>query len=128
MVPRFVAAIAEGRAPLIYGDGEQTRDFTYVADVVDAFVRASETAAAAGEVLNVAGRTQTSIRELAELIAEASGSDLKAEHAETRDGEVRLSQGDGSRAGELLGWSPQWLLADGVRECVRQRDLVDALA
>jgi nucleoside-diphosphate-sugar epimerase len=62
------------------------------------------------------------------LIAEASGSELKPEHAPTRDGEVRLSQGDGSRAGELLEWSPQWLLADGVRECVRQRDLVDALA
>jgi nucleoside-diphosphate-sugar epimerase len=126
VVPRFVAAIAASTQPTIYGDGEQTRDFTYVGDVVDAFILASEADGAVGEVFNVAGGGQTSIRELAEMIAAAFGSDITPAFELGRAAEVRLSQGDGSRVRQL-GWEPGWDLSAGIAECVRRWRDVAAL-
>lgn len=118
VVPRFIANLSAGEPPLIYGDGGQTRDFTYVGDVVDAFLAASATPGIAGEVMNVAGGDQTSVRELARLVADALGREADPIHAPARDGEVRLSQGDAGRARELLGWSPRRALPEGLAACV----------
>ncbi|MGI9540222.1 MAG: NAD-dependent epimerase/dehydratase family protein [Miltoncostaeaceae bacterium] len=118
VVPKFLARLSVGEPPTIYGDGSQTRDFTYVADVVRAFVAATETPDVAGETFNVAGGSQTSILELASKLSALMHVAARPVHAPQRDGEVRLSQGDASHAAARLGWTPQWTLDEGLGACV----------
>lgn len=118
VVPKFLARLSAGAPPTIYGDGEQTRDFTYVADVVRAFVSATESPGVAGEAFNVAGGSQTSILELASKLSALMNVDEDPVHAPARDGEVRLSQGDAAHARKHLGWQPEWRLDDGLGACV----------
>ncbi len=118
VVPKFLSRLSSGEAPLIYGDGEQTRDFTYVADVVRAFVAATEVPDVAGETFNVAGGSQTSILDLASRLSGLMGVDVDPEHAPARDGEVRLSQGDAAHAADRLSWTPEWDIEEGLAACV----------
>jgi UDP-glucose 4-epimerase len=115
VVPRFIAAFASGQRPVVYGDGLQTRDFTYVADVVEAFSIAAQSDAAAGEVLNVAAGTKTSVLQLIDVLGELFGSSLEPQFEAARPGEVRNSWGDPSRAESVLGWRPQWSLTEALR-------------
>ncbi|MCU0255377.1 MAG: SDR family oxidoreductase [Vicinamibacterales bacterium] len=114
----FTRALIEGRPPTIYGDGEQTRDFTYVANVVDGVLRASVAPEAAGQVINVATGGRISLNELFEVLAGIVDSPLKPEYAEARAGDVRDSQADISRARRLLGYQPLVGLEDGLRATV----------
>ncbi|HSC27712.1 MAG TPA: NAD-dependent epimerase/dehydratase family protein, partial [Vicinamibacterales bacterium] len=88
----FASALLEGRPPTIYGDGEQTRDFTYVANVVDGVLRASDAPGVAGEVINVATGGRVSLNQLFEAMRRLVGVDVKPVHAPPRPGDVRDSQ------------------------------------
>jgi UDP-glucose 4-epimerase len=118
VVPRFISAINEDRPPVIYGDGSQTRDFTFIADVVDAFAAAGESDAAVGEVLNVAAGCETSVSELVRLLAELFQAEITPRFEPARPGEVKRSGADRSKAASLIGWEPTWSLTEGLLECM----------
>jgi UDP-glucose 4-epimerase len=115
----FAARMARGERPTIFGDGKQTRDFVYVADVVRAMLLACEREEAVGEVFNVAGGRQTSVRRLAEELNRALDTKLKPDFGPAREGEVRFSQGDASRARQMLGWEARVSLREGLSSLVQ---------
>ena len=111
----FSTALSEGRRPTIYGDGEQTRDFTYVANIVDGVLRACEAPKAAGEVINVACGTRISLNELLRVMNQIVGTNLEAIYKDVRPGDVKDSQADISKAKALLGYVPTVALEEGLR-------------
>ena len=111
----FATSLNEGRQPTIYGDGEQTRDFTYVANVVDGVLRACEAPKAAGEVINVACGTRISLNELLRVMNRIVGTTLEAIYKEERAGDVKDSQADIGKAKALLGYTPIVDLEEGLR-------------
>jgi len=111
----FSTALSQKRQPTIYGDGEQTRDFTYVANVVDGVLRACEAPKAAGEVINVACGTRISLNELLRVMNRIVGTDLQAVYKDVRPGDVKDSQADISKAKALLGYTPIVDLEEGLR-------------
>ena len=115
VISLFSTALLEGRQPVIYGDGEQTRDFTYIANVVDGVLRACEAADASGEVINVATGGRVSLNELLRTMNRIVGTNIEAVYREPREGDVRDSQADISKAGRLLGYTPLVNLEDGLR-------------
>jgi UDP-glucose 4-epimerase len=116
VISLFATALLEGRQPTIYGDGEQTRDFTYVANVVDGVLRACEAPGAAGEVINVATGGRISLNELLRVMNAIVGRNLKALYKKPRAGDVRDSQADISKAQQLLGYRPIVTLEDGLKQ------------
>jgi nucleoside-diphosphate-sugar epimerase len=123
VIPRFFKACLAGEAPVIYGDGEQSRDFTFVSDVVAANLAAAEAAhSACGRVYNVAGGRRTTVTELARLVREAVGSGLAPVHVGPRPGDVPHSLADLTRARDLLGWIPRVDLPDGLAMTKRHYD------
>jgi UDP-N-acetylglucosamine/UDP-N-acetyl-alpha-D-glucosaminouronate 4-epimerase len=115
VISLFATALLEGRQPIIYGDGEQTRDFTYVANVVDGVLRAVEAPGAAGEVINVATGGRISLNELLLTMNRIVGSHLEAVYKESREGDVHDSQADISKAKKLLGYVPIVPLDEGLK-------------
>jgi UDP-glucose 4-epimerase len=106
VIPCFVTAALEGRPPVIYGDGDQTRDFTYVENAVQANLLAADAEHASGCVINIAAGKCTSLNDLWRGIREIVGTDLEAQHAAPREGDVRDSLADLTRASDLLGYAP----------------------
>ena len=115
VISLFATALIDGRQPTIFGDGEQTRDFTYVANVVDGVLRACEAPQAAGEAINVACGTRISLNELLRVMNTVVGTDLQAIYKEARSGDVKDSQADITKARTLLGYTPLVGLEDGLR-------------
>jgi UDP-glucose 4-epimerase len=115
VVPRFIAAIADGRSIPIYGDGEQQRDFTYVANVVEANLLAADAENVSGTIVNVATGRATSVHELAETIGAILGLPVERDPQPERTGDIRDSYADVTRARELLGWEARIGLEDGLR-------------
>lgn len=115
VISLFSTALLENRRPTIYGDGEQTRDFTYVANVVDGVLRACEAPKASGQVINVATGGRISLNELLTTMNKIVGSDIKAEYGPGRAGDVRDSQADITKARTLLGYEPLVALEEGLR-------------
>jgi UDP-glucose 4-epimerase len=115
VVPRFIAAVDDGQAVPIHGDGTQSRDFTYVENVVSANLLASEREAVAGAVLNVATGRQASVNELADAIGVALGKPVEKEYLPARTGDVQDSWADIREAEELLGYKASVELEDGLR-------------
>jgi len=115
VISLFATALIEGRQPVIYGDGEQTRDFTYVANVVDGVLRACEAPKAPGEAINVACGTRISLNELLRTMNKIVGTDIQAIYKEPRAGDVRDSQADITKARTLLGYTPLVGLEEGLR-------------
>jgi UDP-glucose 4-epimerase len=113
VVAIFMNALRDGRAPRIYGDGTQTRDYVFVADVVAATLAA---AGHDGGVFNVGTGVETSVLDLYERVQRAAGSDRKPEFAEPRPGELQRSVLDPSLAQRELGWQPQHSLDAGLAE------------
>jgi UDP-glucose 4-epimerase len=114
VVPRFVRAVAAGEPVTIYGDGRQSRDFTYVSDVVAANLLAAEAPAVSGSVINVAaGRTST-VAELADAVGRVLDRDVERRHLPARPGEPRDSWADLGRARSVLGYEPRVSLEDGL--------------
>ena len=119
VIPLFVDALRHGRAPMIHGDGGQTRDFTYVDDVVQAnLCCCTAPREAAGAAYNVAWGNRISILELARRIASAMGVDIAPVHAAPRPGDVRDSQADSALAHKHLGWQPAVPFDEGLRRTV----------
>lgn len=117
VIPLFMAAALEGRRATIFGDGLQTRDFTYVDNVVQANILAGSRPAeiVSGHPVNVGAGERTSLRELASLIAAQSGRTLDYECTAPRAGDVRDSQASLERVTQLLGYAPDVRLAEGLR-------------
>ena len=115
VVPRFLAAINEGRPVPIHGDGSQSRDFTYVSNVVEANVLAAEAEDAGGTVLNVATGRQATVTELADAIGEALGRPVEKEFLPTRTADVKDSWADISAARSVLGYEPSVGIDEGLR-------------
>ena len=115
VISLFSTALLEGRVPTVYGDGGQTRDFTYVANVVDGVLRACEAPGVAGEVINVATAGRISLNHLLQTINQIVGTNITPNYAETRAGDVRDSQADISKAAALLGYEPLVSFEEGLR-------------
>jgi len=118
VISLFATALLENRAPTIYGNGEQTRDFTYVANVVDGVLRACEAPGASGQIINVATGNRISLNQLFEAMRRMIGVDIKPQYAGDRAGDVRDSQADVTRAQEILGYQPLVSFEEGLRRTV----------
>jgi nucleoside-diphosphate-sugar epimerase len=114
----FATALLDNRPPTIYGDGEQTRDFTYISNVVDGVLRACDAPGASGEIINVATGGRISLNTLFETMKTLAGADVVPIYAEPRAGDVRDSQADIRKAKRLLGYEPTVSFEDGLRQTV----------
>ena len=116
VMTKFMERLCANKSPIIYGDGEQTRDFVYVSDVVDATLLALERGGAVGEVINIGTGKETNINELCELFLGLAGkTHLKPVHEAWQAGDIKRSQADISKARKLLGFEPKVRLEDGVQ-------------
>jgi nucleoside-diphosphate-sugar epimerase len=115
VVPLFVTQIARGEPIVVYGDGEQSRDFTYVANVVDATIRAADAPGASGRIFNVAAGKPASVNELAEAVGRILGKTVQKHSAPPRPGDVRDSWADVSAARSGLGYEAHVSLEEGLR-------------
>ena len=115
VISLFATAVLEGRQPTIYGDGEQTRDFTYVANVVDGVLRACQASHAAGETINVATGGRTSLNELFRHLKDLTGATVEPVYGEPRPGDVKHSQADISKATRILGYAPLVSFENGLK-------------
>jgi UDP-glucose 4-epimerase len=118
VIPLFVTAIDTGEPIVIYGDGEQRRDFTYVANVVDGTIKAAEAAGANGRIFNVAASAPVTVNTVATAIGDVLGKPVEKTFAPPRVGDIRDSWADVTAAREVLGWEPAVGLEDGLRETV----------
>jgi nucleoside-diphosphate-sugar epimerase len=118
VIPRFITTLLEGRAPTIYGDGEQSRDFTYVDNVLDGITLGLGTPGNGGQAFNLATGHGVTLNELFRQLAEIIGSDVQAIYEAGRPGEVRHSQADITRAREALGFEPAISLEEGLARTV----------
>jgi nucleoside-diphosphate-sugar epimerase len=114
-VPNFVAAMLNGGHPVVHGDGEQSRDFTYVSDVVDANVRAMSSKDVGGGAYNVGAGERTTLNELLRQIGALVGREPNPSYGAPRLGDVRHTQADVSAAKRDLGYAPTVSLAEGLR-------------
>ncbi len=114
VIPRFIEAVLYDRRPTVHGDGKQTRDFTYVDDLVAAIYTACHAKGAAGEVLNVACERRTSLNHLLQMLQEMSGKTIHAEYTAPRAGDVRDSLADITKAKAILGFEPKFSMAEGL--------------
>jgi nucleoside-diphosphate-sugar epimerase len=116
VISRFISALLSDQKPVIYGDGEQSRDFTYVDNVVDANLKAAETKQGIGSTINIANGQRISLNQLLSEIKELTGKkDVEAEYQKPRPGDVMHSVADISRARDLLGFEPHVGLREGLQ-------------
>jgi len=116
VISRFISDLLSNQRPVIYGDGEQSRDFTYVDDVVDANLRAAESTKGIGQIINVANGARTTLNQLFEELKELTGKqDVVVDYQEARAGDVKHSLADITRAREFLGFEPRVDLRSGLQ-------------
>jgi len=115
VVPLFITAIAAGEPVTVFDDGEQSRDFTYVDNVVAANLLAADAEGASGRILNVSAGAPTTVNELADAIGKLLGKDVERRHLAPRPGDLRNSWADVGEARRLLGFEPQIGLEEGLR-------------
>ena len=116
VVSRFISSLLSGERPVIYGDGEQSRDFTYIDNVVGANLKAAEASGASGKVINVANGQRITLNQLLAELKDLTGKhDVEAEYLEPRVGDVRHSLADISMARELLGYESKVDLREGLQ-------------
>lgn len=119
VISRFIDALMKGDTPIIYGDGEQTRDFTYIDNVVNANISAAQTTSGIGKTLNVANGERVSLNTLLETLVRITGIEgVAAEYLPERRGDVKHSQADNSRAIEWLSYRKVVGLEDGLRKTI----------
>ncbi|HWA54260.1 MAG TPA: SDR family oxidoreductase [Solirubrobacterales bacterium] len=106
VIPRFITALFEGTPPVVFGDGEQSRDFTYIDNVVDANLRAAAAEGVAGQTFNIACGERISLNRLLDEVRSIVGSEVEASYQEARQGDVKHSLADISRARDQLGYEP----------------------
>ena len=118
VIPCFVAAAVAGKQPVIYGDGDQTRDFIYVENAIQANLLAADAARASGAAINIGEGRRTSLNALWQSIREIVGTDLEASYAAPREGDVRNSVADLTLAADLLGYDPVVDLDEGLARTI----------
>ena len=120
VVPKFLTALAEGRRPIVYGDGEQTRDFCSVKDVVRANLLAATTtrAGAVGEAYNIAGGHAISLNQLLKIIANLTGVPIDPIYQAPRVGDIRHSSANIAKARDFLGYEPTVTMVDGIQQAL----------
>ncbi len=117
-IPAFVTAILKDEPPTIYGDGEQSRDFTYIDNVVQANLCAARAKKTNGEVVNIACAEKVTVNEIIDLINEMVGKNVKPIYAPARAGDVKHSLADITAARELIGFEPVVLFRDGLEKAI----------
>ena len=115
VIPKFINAIKTGRQPVIYGDGEQTRDFVFVADVVRASILACQASNSAGKTFNIATGKATSLNRLLNAMSLAASTRIIPIYSDSRSGDIRDSLADISLARRILGYAPEVRIEDGLR-------------
>lgn len=116
VISRFMSALMNGEQPVIYGDGEHSRDFTYISNVIDANLRAAESTLAVGEIINIANGHRTTLNELLETMKAVTGKrDVTARYEPARAGDVRDSLADLTLARKSLDYEPQVSLQEGLK-------------
>ena len=118
VIPLFITAMLSGRQPLIYGDGRQSRDFSFVANVVHANLLAADAPGVAGRTINAADGRSIDLLMLLELLNRLLGTKVKPQFAPPRPGDVRESQADITLARKLLGYEPQVDFEEGLRRSI----------
>jgi nucleoside-diphosphate-sugar epimerase len=118
VIPLFITRMIRGERPTIYGDGEQSRDFVYVGDVVRANLAAAAAAAAAGEAINVACGVGTTVNGLLEAVNDVLGTKIEAVHKDPRPGDILHSTADITKAGRLMGFAPSLSFLGGLEKSV----------
>jgi UDP-glucose 4-epimerase len=116
VVAKFIDSLSEGRAPVVHGDGRQTRDFTFVSDTVTAVLACCEAPGVAGDVINVAAGGRVSLLEVVRVLQRITGHDVEPTFGPRREGDVDDSQADIVKARKLLGYEPVVSFEDGLRE------------
>lgn len=119
VIPLFIGKMLKGESPVILGDGEQSRDFTYVQNNVEANILAATATGGAGEVINIACGTSISLNELVQLINEELGTSIKPIYQESRPGDVKHSKADIAKAKDLIGYEPKVGFKEGLKETVK---------
>jgi nucleoside-diphosphate-sugar epimerase len=118
VISLFISALCDGRRPTIYGDGEHTRDFTYVTNVVDGVLRACHAPNVSGQVINVATSGRVSVNRLFRTLQVLTGATVEPIYVEPRAGDVKDSQADITKAKALLGYTPLVTFEDGLASTV----------
>ncbi|NLX23013.1 MAG: SDR family oxidoreductase [Phycisphaerae bacterium] len=117
-IPAFVSAILKGEPPTIFGDGEQTRDFTHIDNVVHANMLAAQTPNANGQVMNIACGERVSVNQIIGLINQLLGKNVAPKYVDARPGDVKHSLADISLAREVLGYEPLLMFEEGLRRAI----------
>ena len=115
VLSRFMLAVIEGQAPVIYGDGEQSRDFTYVENIVDETLRACEAPEASGLVFNGGTGARITLNQVLKMLSRITGQTIQAKYDVARNGDIRDSQADVSLAGKILGYEPRVQFEEGLK-------------
>ncbi|MFA7466653.1 MAG: SDR family oxidoreductase [Desulfotomaculaceae bacterium] len=118
VIPRFITALLEGNPPIVHGDGEQSRDFTFVDDVVKANMLAAVAPGTAGEVFNIACGSRVTLNELLLLLKKITEQNVEAEYTDARPGDVKHSLADINKARSVLKYQPEFSLENGLRRTV----------
>ena len=118
VIPKFITLMLKGESPVIFGDGKQSRDFTYVEDVVKANLLSLLSRDAVGESINIAGGKRITLLELVDMLNKIIGREIKPVFGEERKGDVKHSLASIEKAEKLLGWKPETSLEIGLRETV----------
>ena len=117
-IPAFVTAILKDEPPTIYGDGEQTRDFSYIDNVVEANLLAASAKQTKGEVVNIACGQRVTINEIIKMINDITGKSVKPTYTPTRAGDVKHSLADISAAQKVIGYKPVVMFEDGLKKAI----------
>jgi len=117
-IPKFISAISQGKSPKIFGDGEQSRDFTYVANVVHANILASQAKDIGGQIFNVACDGQITVNRVVTGLNKIFKTDIKSVYVDSRAGDVRHSFADSGKAREKIGYTPIAKFEDGLKNTV----------
>lgn len=118
VIPKFTSALLKGESPTIYGDGEQSRDFTFVKDVVRGNILAAQSHESDGKVLNCATSQRITINDLFGKIRDMIGADVEARHVDPVSGDIKHSLSDIGQAKRLMGYEPQFNINSGLERTV----------
>jgi nucleoside-diphosphate-sugar epimerase len=116
VIPKFVTALLSDTPPTIYGDGEQSRDFTYVVDCVAAVLKACQTPNLSGEILNIGTGQQTTVNQLCALLQEILDRKIPPRFGPSQPGDIKYDYADIKKARRLLSYQPMWDIHKGLRE------------
>jgi len=117
VVPKFITSVLHNKSPIIYGDGEQTRDFTFINDVVSANILAAESPSTG--IFNIAGGKRISIKNLALLIIKTCRNDVELQYQNPREGDILHSLADVTRAEDRFNFISQFSITDGIEETIK---------